>query len=204
MKLIDLTYPFTDLMPTYPGDPKPSLEQFARIEREGYTDHWLQTGMHVGTHMDAPAHMIKGGRMVHELPLGGMYGKGRVVDARGKKSLDILILRDFEIKKDDIVLFCTGFSKKYHTKEYFTNFPVMTEALASELVRRKIKMVGFDTPSPDRAPFAVHKILLGAGVLIIENLTNLEALLPRETFQVEALPMRIAADAAPARVIAFV
>ncbi len=202
MRLVDLTHAFTDNMPTYPGDPKASMQQSARIEKEGYADHWLQTGMHVGTHIDAPAHMITGGKKVHELPLELFYGKGRVMDVRKRKRIDTGIQGYKNIEKEEVVFFCTGFSKKYHAKKYFTDFPVMTEALAKELVKRRIKMVGFDTPSPDKKPFAAHKILLGAGILIIENLMNLEALLGVPEFQVHAAPMKLSADAAPARVVA--
>jgi len=48
----------------------------------------------------------------------------------------------------------------------------------------------------------VHKILLSAEVLIIENLTNLEALLGIDAFDVVALPANLQCEAAPIRVIA--
>ncbi len=117
MRVIDLTHTFVGNMPTYPGDPKASVQQSARIEKEGYADHWLQTGMHVGTHIDAPAHMIQGGKKIHELPLRVFYGKGRVIDGRRKKEIDIGIQGYKDIRKGEIVFFCTGFSKKYHTKK---------------------------------------------------------------------------------------
>lgn len=201
--IIDLTHTVTDSMPVYPGDPKATLRQVAAIGKEGYADHWLSIGMHVGTHLDAPAHMIAGGKKVNELPLELFCGRGVAVDVRGKSTLNNEVCRGVRIRKGDIVLFCTGFSKKYRSPEYFTDYPVMTEALARELARRKIHMVGFDAPSPDRAPFAVHKIFLGTGILIIENLTNLEKLLGVPQFEVRAFPQKIAADAAPVRVVAF-
>ncbi len=209
MKIIDLTHPFTNTMPTYPGDAPPSLRQVASIGKEGYTDHRLETTMHMGTHIDAPAHMIEGGKRIDELPLRLFCGKGLALNARGRKKLDVELLTtepfsNATILSGRIVFFCTGFSKKYREASYFTDYPVMTETLAQELVKRKIKMVGFDTPSPDYAPYAVHRILLGAGIPIIENLTNLEALLELHTFDIEALPMNISADAAFARIAAII
>lgn len=62
MKIIDLTHSFTDKMPVYPGDPEPSLNKVADLNKEGYNDHLLKTVMHIGTHMDAPLHMIKNGK----------------------------------------------------------------------------------------------------------------------------------------------
>src|SRR3989344_1223307 len=202
MKLIDLTHPFFGSMPAYPGDPKPTLKQTASVAKDGYADHKLETTMHVGTHIDAPAHMIECGKRIDELSLESFRGQGVCVDAREKKEMDIEMLRNRDIKKDNIVLFCTGFSKKYREESYFIDFPVMDEALAMELMKRKVKMVGFDTPSPDKPPFLIHKILLGAGILIIENLTNLESLLSHKHFDVQAFPLNIVADAAPARIMA--
>lgn len=214
MKLVDLTHIFTDAMPTYPGDPMSRIQQAAWLKKDGYADHLLSTGLHVGTHLDAPAHMIEGGKKIHELPLEMFSGKGVVVDVRRRKKIDMADMSFQQKLGSRIVLFYTGWSGKYEAKEYFTDFPVMTEALARELVKRKVKMVGLDTASPDlpaprarqagRAPFAVHKILLGAGILIIENLTNLEALLPHKHIEVYAFPLKLVADAAPARVVALV
>lgn len=205
MNIVDLTHTFTDAMPVYPGDQQASVRQIAAIDTDGYADHFLSTGLHVGTHIDAPAHMIAGGKKIHELPPEFFCGKGVLIDARGKEVLDAKMLGQSghaSISDGTVVLFCTGWSSRFHTSEYFTGFPVMTEDVAEELVRRKIRMVGFDAPSPDRAPFSVHKILLGAGVLIIENLTNLEELLGVPQFEVRAFPVKIAADAALARVVA--
>lgn len=204
MKIIDLTHPFTDSMPTYPGDSMPSLKKIASIDKEEYTDYKLETTMHVGTHIDAPAHMIESGKRIDELSLELFHGRGVVVDARGKREIDAEIVGHRNIKKDDIVFFCTGFSEKYHTPRYFVEHPVVTKALAKELVKRKIKMVGFDLPSPDRPPFAIHKVLFRAGILIAENITNLETLLKVRTFDVAAIPLRIGADAAFARIMAII
>lgn len=50
-------------MPVYPGDPKPTLEQVAFIAKDTFNDHKLTTVMHVGTHIDAPLHMIANGKI---------------------------------------------------------------------------------------------------------------------------------------------
>ena len=178
-------------MPTYPGDPVASLKQVAFVGKDGYADHALATTMHVGTHIDAPAHMIEGGKKIHELPLALFSGVGIVMDARDKQELSIELaarpsLTESKVQPYPIVLFCTAFSKYYRhdSGKYFSDYPVMTEALARELIRLKVKLIGLDTPSPDRPPFAVHKILLGAGIPIIENLTNLEELLSVLSFDI--------------------
>ena len=98
------------------------------------------------------------------------------------------------------MLFRSG--AKYRDRSYFENFPTITEEFAKRVVESKVKIVGMDLPGPDQPPFPIHKALLGNGILIIENLTNLDKLLGVTNFEVIALPAKLHADAAPARVIA--
>ena len=69
MELLDLTHKFTGHMPVYPGDPNPELIEIAKIPKDVCADHMLKTTMHVGTHMDAPAHMIAGGKNISDYDL---------------------------------------------------------------------------------------------------------------------------------------
>ncbi|MEK7557141.1 MAG: cyclase family protein, partial [Patescibacteria group bacterium] len=80
MKYIDLTHTFVDNMPVYPGDPVAEVKQIADIKKEGYTDHRITTGMHVGTHMDAPMHMIEGGKALSDMPVENFFGRGYLID----------------------------------------------------------------------------------------------------------------------------
>ena len=66
---IDLTHTVTKNMPTFPGDPKHQLNQIAFLEDDGFIDFQITSGMHVGTHIDAPAHMIAGGKKISEISL---------------------------------------------------------------------------------------------------------------------------------------
>ena len=205
MKIIDLTHVFTDDMPVYPGDPKSSVEQIAYIEKDTFNDHRITTAMHVGTHMDAPLHMIAGGKKMAEISPDKFIGKGILIDARGEEKIDESLLENTHIGEDSVVLIYTGFGGKYRTEEYYKNYPKFTESFAKGLVELKIKIVGMDILSPDHdAPWATHKIFLGNNVLIIENLANLDQLLGVKNFEVIALPARFDTDAAPARVIAKV
>jgi kynurenine formamidase len=70
------------------------------------------------------------------------------------------------------------------------------------MVERKIKILGMDTPSPDKPPFSVHKLLLKSKIFILENLTNMEELLEAKKFEVIALPLKIKADSSISRVVA--
>ena len=202
MKYIDLSHEFTGTMPTYPGDPEVELKQIATFDEDAYNDHQLSTPLHVGTHMDAPLHMIKDGAYMSDIPLEKFFGRGVLLDARGKDKIDAELFENVELKEGDVVFVTTGFSDKYRDPSYFTGRPAFTEAFAERLIEAKIKMVGMDMPSPDYEPFPVHRMLLGKGILILENLTNLKELVDVKNFEVIALPIKLRADSAFARVVA--
>lgn len=201
-KFIDLTQPLTEQTPVYPGDPKTKISPSAVIERDGYNDHFVSFGTHVGTHIDAPLHMIAGGKTLDQFPIEHFVGNGVVIDASSaSKEIGVEHMDNQTIGSGDIVLFYTGWADRYQDPKYFEDYPPLSEALAQYLIERKIKMTGVDMCSPDKTPFNVHKILLANKILIIENLTNLDQLLGKK-FTVYALPLKLKLDAAQARVAA--
>jgi kynurenine formamidase len=201
MNLVDLSHTFSVSMPTFPGDDKATIVEVATIKKDGYTNHNLKSGMHVGTHVDAPLHFISEGKCISDISIDRFYGDGVLIDVRGKPVIDIDCLENIKIEKDDHVLFFTGHDQYYGAHDYFLDHPVITEKLAQYLIDKKIKMVGVDMPSPDKYPFAVHKLLLKQDILIIENLTNLKALVNKE-FELFAFPIKFETDAAFVRTIA--
>lgn len=201
MALIDLTHKFIDGMPVYPGDPTPEFALVNTMSEHGCIGWEIKTGMHVGTHIDAPLHMIEGGKKITDFPVGKFFGRGVLIDAFGKK-IDSALLKEGAIGKGDIVLIYTGHDKKFRDADYYTSFPPISEEFARELVKRGVSIIGLDSPTPDAPPFAVHKIFLEAEVLIIENLTGLEQLVGVKDFEVIALPAPFAIEAAPAKVVA--
>ena len=198
MKFIDLSVPIDENTPVYPGDPKVLIEPIADFENYGMNDHKISLGIHVGTHIDAPWHMVRSGKKMDQIPIEQFSGAGKLVEG-----LDFTKVKQAGIGKGDIVLFKTGMSELFGKDEYYKNYPEISEELANYLVNQKVKIVGMDMASPDHPPFKIHKILLGANILIIENLTNLDKLIDKE-FTIYALPIKLALDGAPARVIAEV
>src|SRR3989344_3321749 len=205
VKIIDLTHTFTKDMPVYPGDPKASLEQVAHIEKDTYNDHKISTVMHVGTHMDAPLHMIANGKTIDELDPAKFIGDGIVINVQGKQKIDLSVLEGKKIDSGSVVLLYTGYGSKYRSDSYFEGYPELSEDFANKMVELKVKIVGMDMLGPDYdKPWVTHKILLGNEILILENLTNLDKLLDIGKFEVIALPAKIHSDAAFVRVIALV
>jgi len=201
MKIIDLTHTFTETMPVFPGDELPRLKE--NIDSENNIVHFdIQTGMHIGTHMDGPLHMIPGGRKLSEISVDRFVANGHVIDARGQKEIGVDLLEGKEIAEGDCVLIYTGFDQKFREPVFYTDHPDLTEGFAQKLVDLKIKFVGMDAPSPDKAPYKIHRILLKEEILIIEGMNNLSQLLFEDKFEVVALPAKFEAEAAPVRVIA--
>jgi kynurenine formamidase len=200
--LIDLSVTLNQQTPVYPGDPVIKIEPAGVIERDGWNDHVISVNTHVGTHIDAPLHMIAGGKTLDQVPIEQFVGRGRMIEVG--KAFDLEDIKQADVQEGDIVLFRTGMSENYQEPVYFEEYPAMSEEVASYLVDRKVKMVGVDAGSVDNADgFPIHKILLGGEVLIIENLANLDKLTGKE-FTVYALPIKLDIDGAPARVIAEV
>jgi arylformamidase len=199
MKYVDLSVAINEDTPIYPGDPKTSIKPAGVLDKDGYCDHYLSIGTHVGTHVDAPMHMIAGGKSLDQIPVDQFIGRGVYVDVTDGNFDSV---KSADIQEGDIVLLHTGMSTKYHKPVYFDDYPAMSDEIANYLVQKKIKMIGVDTCSVDNKDgFPVHKILLGGDVLIIENLTNLEQLMGKR-FRLFALPINLQIDGAPARVIA--
>lgn len=199
--IIDLSVPINEETPVYPGDPATKIEPAAMLAKDGYADHYISLGTHVGTHVDAPMHMLEGGAGLDSINVEQFVGRGVVVEV---KDGNFEAVTKAGIQAGDIILFRTGMSVKYHDPVYFEEYPAMSEEIAKYLVEAKVQMVGIDACSVDnQETFPIHKTLLAGNVLIIENLTNLDQLTGKD-FKVYALPIKLQIDGAPARVIAEV
>lgn len=201
MQIIDLTHTFTNSMPVFPGDQAPIVEEHIDVGNK-IVHYSVTTGMHVGTHMDGPLHMVEGGKKLSEFPADKFIANGHLIDARGKNEIGIDLLEGKNILEGDCVLIYTGFDEKFREPDLYTSYPDITEDFARRLVTVKVKFVGLDSPSPDKVPYSIHRIFLSNDILIIESLNNLGALLDAKKFEVTALPTKFEAEAAPVRVIA--
>lgn len=199
--IIDLTMPIDDRTPTFPGDPAYEVKQVATIENNGWNVKRLCINSHFSTHIDAPIHMIKGGKTMSDYPLEKFIGEAVVLDVKGQSEIEADL---YEVRKGDIVFFLTGHSGKAYDHDYFENNPVISERTARELIEKRINIVGLDSFTPDNFPHSIHKMFLGNDILIVENLINLEKLAGRR-FRCCILPLNIRdGDGAPCRVAGIV
>ncbi len=201
---IDLSHPVTNGMPVYQGDPPVKLMQQSTFFRDGFSDFHFSSGMHSGTHVDGPMHLTSSLTRMAELPLNCFAGSGFLVQAEGQQVIALPETTFHLLTHNSVVLFFTGFDQHWGNDHYFDHHPVLSEQTARLLVQKQVKMVGIDFPSPDYAPYNIHKILLDNQILILENLTNLATLLPYREFELLAFPLKMEADSAPVRVVARV
>jgi kynurenine formamidase len=208
MRVIDLSHPITADMPVYPGDPLPSLDVVSTLDGAGYITRRITFGSHMGTHMDAPAHMIAGGRTLDAYPIGHFIGSAAALDltAYVGPTLELVALLPHRsvIVGSDFLLLNTGWYHHWGEARYFVDYPVLSVDAALWLAGLGLRGIGVDTCSVDAAASSVHAVhhaFLRREVVIIENLTNLAAL-PDAAFTFAAFPLRIdQADGSPVRAV---
>ena len=209
---IDLTLEISNSLPSFPGSPRPQFIAWANKKDDGYNLELIFLSSHSGTHLDAPVHFIDGGTMIDKIPL-----KRLVTDAilcKIKKGADKPITRkdilEFEAKNGKIevgksVIFATSWWKNLTKKYYFTKNPGLSLDAARYLSQRRVNLVGIDSPSIDLgrdSEFSAHHLLLKKGILILENLCNLEKI-RGTSFKLVVLPLKLkGATGSPVRAIA--
>ena len=182
MNIFDLTHKLHNHMPIFPGTSKPQFKPVATIKTEGYCETHFEFNSHLGTHIDAPAHIFEAGQTLDQLPVSNFAGKAIIIKipvniTHIKKSL----FDPFKEKlaKTDFVLFKTGWHKKWGSDKYFSDFPILTEDTAQWLNSFKLKGIGIDAISVDpvkSTDLPIHHIILSQGFIIIENLNFPEML----------------------------
>lgn len=204
MRVIDLTQTIVNNMQVYPGDAPPNLHQTHTTPKDGYSNYQLTIGMHTGTHIDGPMHMLDTTRFVADFPLDNFIGKACIIDISKEKVFSNVPLIKEKSKGCTILLFYTGFGQFFGTDKYLSDYPIVTNEVAEAITESNIKLVALDSLSPDIAPYNVHRTLLRKNVFLAENLTNLHLLLQQRNIEIIALPLNIVADSAPARIVAVI
>jgi len=214
MKIIDLTLTVSDEIPTFPGSPQPSFIPWENVKEDGYNLELLFLSTHTGTHVDAPYHFLEKGAKIHEISLKRLVSEAVLIKSKkkGGESITKIDIQKFEKKHGKIagfssVIFYTGWQRNSQKKYYFTKNPGLSVSAAKYLASKKINLVGIDSPSIDLgtdSKFSVHQIFAKKGMLIVENLANLEKI-KSSKFHLVVLPLKLKnATGSPVRAIAFV
>jgi arylformamidase len=201
LRIIDITRPVFAGMPVWPGDAPCTLAWTDHVDSGGANVAALSCSVHTGTHADGPYHVLPGGARIGDVPLGAFLGAAHVVDAAGVREMDAAWLETHLPDGCERLLVRTG---AWTSSDQFPRaWTAFSADAARLLVSRGVRLVATDAPSPDAAgadDLPVHRILLSAGIAIVENVM-LDDVAPAG-YKLIALPLRLAeADASPVRAV---
>jgi arylformamidase len=209
--IIDLSHLIHSDISVYPGADLPELKNIASLESDGFREKQLVLSTHHGTHIDCPFHLMGEGLHTGNTPPGHFFGKGRVVDCRSFAPGEKIPIGPFRVLEPELrdlgfLLLLTGMNKHWKTPEYEGKYPVLSKETAVYLTHFQLKGIGIDALSMDPVEdtgLAIHKTLLSANIVLIENLTGLEELLGKE-FLFCCFPLKIyEGDGSPVRACAI-
>lgn len=221
-KIIDLTQPLFENIPTWGGscgfclEIKKDYDQLFRVNR-------LEMDAGIGTHMDAPCHLIKGGLSIEKIGVDQLITQACVIDVSTKVHADYEVsVEDIEtyenvyglIPKGSVVIAYTGWCRFWFDVKAYRNldskgqmhFPAFSAKAAEALIARDIAGIAIDTLSPDclDLSFSVHRLILGNGKYIIENMGDCSQIPPKGAYII-ALPLKLQdCTESPLRVVALI
>lgn len=198
--LIDLSHTIEHGLVTFKGLPAPivcdylSREDSKQFYEEGTEFQIAKIAMvaNTGTYIDCPFHRYENGKDLSEVGLESFTDlEAVVISVPFSETLEIT---EEHLKNHDLgnraVLVHTGWDRNWNTEKYYDNHPYLTAGAAAFLKECQVKLVGIDSHNIDSTAGKarpVHTILLGAEILIVEHLCNLN-LLPKEGFTFSAIP----------------
>jgi len=202
-RLIDLSHTIEAGMVTYQGLPGPVIcdywarEQSAPNYDDGSSFQIGRIDMvaNTGTYLDAPFHRFAHGKDLSELALDQLAAlPGLVVRAPNEADLAVGVAAFAGLDvAGRAVLIHTGWDRHWRTERYLSDHPFVNAEAAEWLVAQGAALVGIDSHNIDDTRTRarpVHTVLLGAGVPIVEHLTNLAAL-PDSGFRFSAVPPKV-------------
>jgi arylformamidase len=207
-RLIDISLPISNALPTWPGDPSVSLERVVKIEEGSAANvSRLAAGVHTGTHVDAPLHFIPNDIAVEALDLDRFVGPCQVIELAGSGRISAADLDGAGVAADTERLLIKTENSAWWSEEplrFHTEFRALDSGAARWVVERGLKLVGVDYLSVEsyeaEANNPTHNILLGARIGVLEGL-DLSQVAPGR-YRLLCLPLKlVGSDGAPARAV---
>jgi kynurenine formamidase len=214
-RLIDLTQLIHAEMPLFPDHQAPEVTVFTATTeppvpgRLQVNSSRLAIGLHTGTHMDAPFHFIHKGRRMEQVPLEQCVGPALLLDLGELAPRAPIGPEAFEphaaaLRELGKLVLNTRWHHRWGQPGYFTEHPVIQPEAGELLVECGVHLIGVDFPSVDLPPHPTHVVLLGSGMVIVENLTRLDEI-GADRFHFTAFPLPLVGrDGCPVRAVATV
>jgi arylformamidase len=200
--LIDITRTLGLDDRAYPGDLDFHLRRVSDAAADGYTLTEFSGTLHCGTHFDTPAHFYPDGATVDQLPLERFDLPALVISCASADNITAAHLTGIALPRGGAVLFRTR-NGSLPRDRYTLNHCAVSEDSAAALVTAGVSMVGIDYISVERGDnpdYPVHRLLLGAGILLLEDV-DLRLVIPGP-YRLRCYPLKIhGVEAAPCRAV---
>ena len=197
--IVDLTMTFGPEITPVPGHPCAEIVPLHEHATHGRANSIVRFSIHTGTHIDAPYHFHANGETIDQVGLDRLLRPAVLCDLRERAEpqrpftradLEAAGLRAGELRGHIPVLFSGWSAAHYTAPDFYTHNPYLDEAAARWLRDEGISALAVDFAVDQAEPYACHVVLLGAGILLIENLIGLDRLDRRE-FTLVAFPTKI-------------
>ncbi len=203
-RIIDLSQTIYSGLVTYPGLPAPTITP--HLTREDSRSHYapgtefaidvITMVGNTGTYLDSPFHRYPAGNDLSEISINNLVGLPAKVFHLAEATVRGIPADTFkgEDLKGCAVLLHTGWSRHFGSEQYGKEAPFLTEPGAQYLVEEGVTLVGIDSVNIDDTQSGghrpAHSLLLEAGILVVEHLTNLDQL-PSHGARFTAVPPKV-------------
>ncbi|HLG96883.1 MAG TPA: cyclase family protein [Bryobacteraceae bacterium] len=202
---IDISVPLHNGIVHWPGDaPFQRIQTLALADGGPCNLSEIRGSAHSGTHMDAPLHFLDGAPAIETMPIEATVGRARIIEIQDAQTIGIAELKPHRPEKGERLLFKTANSRlRWFTRDFQKDFVYIPPESARYLAECKVRTIGVDYLSvghSENGGDETHRILLAAGIWIIESL-DLAHVAPGE-YELICLPLKIVgSDGAPARAV---
>ena len=200
-QIYDITQMIKPGMPVWPGDKPVAFQKKTPQCVNSLTN--LMMSAHTGTHVDAPSHILPGGADVSGLDVEQLTGLARVCQTGSAAVIDRVVLESLNLEGVTRLLLHTANSDLLASSSFEKAYAPLTLEAAHYLVRGGVRLLAVDYLSVDEydtSIYPVHRVLLEAGVIIVEGVDMRGV--PAGDYELLCLPLKIeGCDGAPARVI---
>lgn len=200
--IYDISMEITPTIKTYKRNElkRPIFKQTSTFEDNGVYETTLTIGLHTGTHVDYPLHIIEGGKTSDTEVLNNLIGTSKVFDlSLLTNAISYKDICDLDIEKGDFILFKT---RNSFEENFNFEFIFVDESAATYLANIGVRGVGIDSLGIERSQkgHPTHKLLLSNDIIIIEGLRLAEV--PEDLYEMYCLPLKLMnTEASLARVI---
>ena len=193
MKIYDISQEVFSCQ-VYPGDPMPKKKVLKSMENgEVYNLTIFNMCAHNGTHIDSPRHFIKDGKAVDEICLDAFVGMAYVAEHCGVVTGD---------DAEEIIKKANAQNPESAKRILIKGDIEVSLEAAKVFASSNILLIGNEpqTVGPQNAPMAVHLVLLGADVVLLEGICLSEV--SEGVYFLNAAPLNLSgADGSPCRAV---